>query len=206
MCYHIQSTGIKNLWFCIDKEYILSKQWCELHLHIILRILYLCVDLCCFAAYCERRAKKNNKYGTDAHAMFHGNLCRKGRGNFMGLFNNATQALTEKALDATWYKQRVISNNIANSDTPDFKAKTVEFGLILEEKCKCKYHSSNQEKPSAEFKVVTTYETNTNQILDGNNVDMEKEQLALADAQYQYNALIEKLNNDYRMIRSALAK
>lgn len=130
----------------------------------------------------------------------------------MGLFNSVTHTLAEQALDATWYKQQVITNNIANCDTPDYKAKTVEFGLILKEKCKCKYHegikddhfhAGNSDEP-VQLTVTTTYETNTNQILDGNNVDMEKEQTALADAQYQYSALTDYLNNNYAMIRSAI--
>lgn len=125
----------------------------------------------------------------------------------MGLFNNATHVLTEQAMDATWYKQRVISQNISNVETPGYKAKTVNFGLVLKEKCKCAYHPTGSKNESpAEFKVTTTYETNTNQILDGNNVDIEKEHLALADAQYQYGALIDHLNNTYRMMRSAIAK
>jgi len=126
----------------------------------------------------------------------------------MGLFNNSNQILAEKALDAVWYRQQVISNNIANVETPDFKAKTVDFKLILNEKRKCRYRPvMNREKDSpAEFKVITSYRSDTNQILDGNNVDMEKEAIALADAQYQYAALIDRLNNEYRMIRTALMK
>lgn len=135
----------------------------------------------------------------------------------MGLFDSVTHNLAEQALDATWYKQRVISNNIANSDTPDYKAKTVEFGLILKEKCKCNYHDNidddrfhrRDDRDSTDpikLEVVTTYETDTNQILDGNNVDMEKEQTALADAQYQYGALTDYLNNNYAMIRTAISK
>ncbi|MGN0674361.1 MAG: flagellar basal body rod protein FlgB [Oscillospiraceae bacterium] len=131
----------------------------------------------------------------------------------MGLFDSVTHNLAEQALDATWYKQRVITNNIANCDTPDFKAKTVEFGLILKEKCKCRYHEGikdglyheDNDEP-LRLTVTTTYETNTNQILDGNNVDMEKEQTALADAQYQYSALTDYLNNNYSMIRKAVSK
>ncbi|MCL2053611.1 MAG: flagellar basal body rod protein FlgB [Oscillospiraceae bacterium] len=128
----------------------------------------------------------------------------------MGLFNNSNQILAERALDAVWYKQRVISNNISNVDTPGFKAKTVDFKLLLNEKRKCRYRplkeSRSGEGGLSDFKVVTSQRADTNQILDGNNVDMEKEALALADAQYQYSALIDRLNNDYRMIRSALVK
>ena len=140
-----------------------------------------------------------------------------GKEGYYGSFESVTHNLAEQALDATWYKQQVISNNIANSDTPDYKAKTVEFGLILKEKCKCRYHDEVEDDnyhrrddrnctDPIELSVVTTYETNTNQILDGNNVDMEKEQTALADAQYQYGALTDYLNNNYAMIRAAISK
>lgn len=126
----------------------------------------------------------------------------------MGLFDNKLQTLSEQALDASWYKQRVISNNIANVSTPDYKAKTVEFGLVLEEEvCKCKYHTpANKDKGKVSLKVSTTYETNTNQLLNGNNVDIEKEQLDLADVQYQYSALMDQMNNNYAMIRTAITK
>ena len=133
----------------------------------------------------------------------------------MGVFSNGALSLAEQALDATWYKQRVINHNIANVDTPDFKAKTVNFDFILKEaKCKCGYHKGINDichdEPENEYplklSVFTTYETNTNQILDGNNVDMEKEQMALADAQYQYDALIDYLNHNYSKIRLAINK
>ena len=133
----------------------------------------------------------------------------------VGLFDSKTMNLAEQALDATWYKQNVIRHNIANVDTPDFKAKTVEFGFILKEKCRCRYHEGIEHNNCRHFKdseepsklsVITTYETDTNQILDGNNVDMEKEQGALADTQYQYSALMDYMNSRYSMIRSAISK
>lgn len=126
----------------------------------------------------------------------------------MGLFDNKLQTLSEQTLDAAWYKQRVISNNIANVSTPDYKAKTVNFGLVLKEEiCKCSYHTpTDNEKGNVSLKVATTYETNTNQLLNGNNVDIEKEQLDLADVQYQYSALMDQMNNNYSMIRTAISK
>ena len=48
-------------------------------------------------------------------------------GNFGGI---GTELLI-KSLDAVWLRQRVISNNIANSETPGYKSKTVEFESLL---------------------------------------------------------------------------
>ena len=125
----------------------------------------------------------------------------------MGLFDGTVQSLSEQALDAAWYKQQVISNNISNASTPDFKAKTVEFGIILEEKCRCKYHTSDdKEERKPKVTVATTVETNTDLLLNVNNVDMEKEALDLADVQYQYSALLDHMNSNYSMIRAAISK
>ncbi len=126
----------------------------------------------------------------------------------MGLFDSNIQRLTEQAMDAAWYKQRVISHNIANADTPDYKAKNVSFGVYFDEQiCKCKYHTAQQEKKNPPCVTVsTTYESDTNQTLNGNNVDMEKEALALADVQYQYSTLIDRMNSSYRMMRTAVSK
>lgn len=146
----------------------------------------------------------------------------------MGLFDSAAFKITEQGLDAAWYKQQVISHNIANVSTPDFKAKTVDFGLVLKEKMKCPYHGRTScphdhlrsENGSAQVSgsgassgnddelvwVNTTYETDTSQLLNGNNVDIEKEGLSLVDVQYQYKTMIDYMNSQYAMIRCAIGK
>lgn len=132
----------------------------------------------------------------------------------MGLFDSAAFTLTEQGLDAAWYKQQVISHNLSNISTPNYKAKTVSFGLVLRERAKCKYHDhtdcpddgTKEKETEGPLWVRTTYETNTRQILNGNNVDIEKEAKELSDTQYQYNTMIDYLNSQYAMIRLAINK
>ena len=147
----------------------------------------------------------------------------------MGLFDSAAFKITEQGLDAAWYKQEVIRHNIANITTPDYKAKTVNFGLVLKERMKCPYHGykycphdrlssgesgettvsqSNASSGNSDelVWVNTTYETNTSQLLNGNNVDIEKESTELVDVQYQYKTMIDYMNSQYAMIRRAIGK
>ena len=128
----------------------------------------------------------------------------------MALFQNTPFKLMEQGMDAVWYKQKVISHNISNSDTPNYKTKNVDFGLVLaEEQCKCAYHSANQEKEAkrpVSLRVVTSTEPDTNFTLDENNVNVETEAMKLVDAQYQYSALIDHVNNEFAMISAALQK
>lgn len=155
----------------------------------------------------------------------------------MGLFDGAAFVITEQGLDAAWYKQQIINHNISNITTPDYKAKTVNFGLILKKKMECPYHGNTDcpydytkdERDPSDYSsynafeakkleakaaagnddvvwVNTTYETNTNQILNGNNVDIEKEGLDLVDVQKQYSTMIDYLSAQYSMIRRAIGK
>lgn len=128
----------------------------------------------------------------------------------MALFDNNSFKLLEQGLSFTNYKMKVINQNIANDSTPGYKARTAEFKLVLKEKCKCRYHIGDPQNPNDDnpYELVThTYtEPNTNQTLDENNVDMEKEQTALADAQYQFQALADKATAEFAMYRTALSK
>ncbi len=130
----------------------------------------------------------------------------------MGMFDNAYMNLGEQLLDATWYKMQVINNNIANNDTENFKAKSVDFRIALEkEKCKCKYHvktedQKDEKNDKIELDVITSSQPETVQTLNGNNVDMEKETMAFADAQYQYSTMIDYMNSQYAMMRTALSR
>lgn len=120
----------------------------------------------------------------------------------MGLFDGAAFKITEQGLDASWYQQTVISNNIANMDTPGYKARTVSFGFVLDQAIGAR----NSDNGRLNVRISETYETDTNQTLNGNNVDIEKESNALVDAQYQYSTMVDYLNSRYSMIRTAIGK
>lgn len=120
----------------------------------------------------------------------------------LALFEGDQFKIAEQGLDASWFQQKVISNNIANVETPDFKAKTMSFGLVLDNAL----HAQITGGDRLSVRGRVTYETNTSQLLNGNNVDMEKESNAMLDAQYQYSTLIDYLNNQYQMIRIAIGK
>ena len=130
----------------------------------------------------------------------------------MAILDNTSFAMLVKGLDAAWYKQQITLQNIANDSTPGYKAKNVSFSAVLQEAAQSKNTLLNGalvdktlQNPIS-LRVTTTTEPNTNQTLDENNVDMEKEQLALVDTQYLYSTLINKVNGEFSMIRSAIQR
>ena len=105
----------------------------------------------------------------------------------------------ESGIKAMSIKQQVHTQNIANLDTPDYKVKTFSFGNTLENQMK------QNAKDSIEYDFEAKVETkdNVEVLVDGNNVDIENENLELYSAYIQQAATIQKMNaviSDYRYV------
>ena len=113
------------------------------------------------------------------------------------IFNRMANQAMESGMDVLWMKMRAHADNIANYSTPDYKAKKVTFREILETT------SENQPEKMVLRASITT-DNNTEARVDGNNVNMEYEQLELWKAQAQYAALTTKINSDYANLRTVI--
>ena len=116
--------------------------------------------------------------------------------------------ILNKAADATWTRNELLTNNLANVDTPNYKRKDVEFQTYLVRELQgsgsldqkvAKASLSNLE-PS----VYTDY-SNLSYRLDGNNVDIDTESANLAENQITYNALLESMNQEFSRIKTVLS-
>ncbi len=130
--------------------------------------------------------------------------------NVMDLFSGASFRSIELGLDQAQQKQSVLANNIANADTPGYKAKQVPFSQTLEHALKepaigaYKTHMEH-----VDFKGSESGSTRLNELKDryhhnGNGVDIDKEMASLAENQIQYNALIERLNGRFSSLQSVI--
>ena len=115
----------------------------------------------------------------------------------------------DKAADASWNRNEVISNNIANVDTPNYKRQDVEFESYLLAQLEGA-NSSSLKKTVAGMdldSLTSTIYTDSNSLsyrLDGNNVDIDTENVELASNQLKYQALVSSINNEFSMIKSAM--
>ena len=115
----------------------------------------------------------------------------------------------DKAADASWIKNEVISNNIANVDTPNYKRQDVEFETYL----LAQLQGANSSNLGATVAGVdldslnSTIYTDSSLLsyrLDGNNVDIDTENVELASNQLKYQALVGSIVNEFSMIKSAM--
>jgi flagellar basal-body rod protein FlgB len=116
------------------------------------------------------------------------------------------------AADASWLREEVLTNNIANNDTPNYKRQDVEFTTYLRsalEQSGTPASTLTQKVNNIDLSTVTTrtYTENTNLSYrtDGNNVDLSTENVELASEQLNYQALIDSMNNEFSRIKAVLS-
>ena len=115
------------------------------------------------------------------------------------------------AADASWLREEVLTNNIANVDTPNYKRQDVEFTTYSKsalEQAGTPASTLTQKVNEANLSGITTrtYTENTtlSYRMDGNNVDLSTENAELAAEQINYNALIDSMNNEFTRMKAVL--
>jgi flagellar basal-body rod protein FlgB len=131
--------------------------------------------------------------------------------------NDRTARILEKSLDGLSLRSQSISNNIANVDTPNFKATEVNFeqqlaaalgrpaGDDLPLALTHGAHIPLNARPSLDaVKPESVQLTSTTMRNDGNNVDVDREMARLAETQLSYQASTQLLNQKLRLFREAI--
>ncbi len=113
----------------------------------------------------------------------------------------------DKAADASWMRQEAISNNIANVNSAGYKRRDVAFEDSLQEAISNSRYRSTDEKVAnlskADLRIRSyTDSSGFSYRLDGNNVDIDTENAALARNQLKYNALVDSINHEFSMIKA----
>ncbi|WRS26699.1 flagellar basal body rod protein FlgB [Oscillospiraceae bacterium MB08-C2-2] len=116
--------------------------------------------------------------------------------------------LAEKSLSAQWQKMQLVMHNIANEDTPGYKAKRMEFENILQKELTAARSAAaprSQLLQKVQEAQPYVYEDNTTSIrADGSNVDIDSEHVELARIQIQYQALQQKISAHYSSLKYAI--
>ena len=105
----------------------------------------------------------------------------------------------------------IIASNIANADTPNYKAKDMDFGSMMKRAqandsqfsmaATSKNHlSGNKSLSSQEF----LYRNNLNPSLDGNTVDMHVEQAKFSENAVKYQTSFTFLNGKIKSLMLAI--
>ena len=113
----------------------------------------------------------------------------------------------DKAADASWTRNDVLANNIANADTPNYKRKDVQFETYLANAV-AGTDSLDETVAGVDLNALnaTTYteQSNLSYRIDGNNVDITTENVELAKNQIRYYTLMNSINENFTHLKTAL--
>ena len=114
-----------------------------------------------------------------------------------------------RAADAAWQRNEAISNNIANVDTPGYKRQDVAFESVLQQALGNNRYQSMDDKVAnvnlsrLRGRAYVDY-ANYSYRLDGNNVDIENENVMLAENQLKYQGLISSINQEFTNLQTVM--
>ena len=117
----------------------------------------------------------------------------------------------DKAADASWIREGLITNNIANSDTPGYKRQDIDFQAALQNELgRYKYTSLDKKVKNMDLTelnpMVYTDHRGFSYRLDGNNVDQDTEQVELASEQIKYQALTTSITSEFQRLQAVLGR
>jgi len=127
----------------------------------------------------------------------------------MKLFSSTITAL-ERGLDYSVQKQKAISQNIANADTPNYKAKDVTFKSVFENEMNANFMANKTNSKHFEFKYgqassnSIVEKSDTSYSHNGNNVDLDTEMAQLAENQIYNQALVDRINGQFNTLKSVI--
>jgi len=132
------------------------------------------------------------------------------------LLFSKSMSLMGKGLDAASLRNTVISDNLANIETPGFKKSDVVFedelkkaltrtgpiqGMITNAK-----HIPIGQPSVPQISPAVVRQNSTTIRNDGNNVDIDSEMAAMAKNTITYSALAQLLNGEFSKLKSAISE
>lgn len=120
------------------------------------------------------------------------------------------------ALNARAYRQELLASNIANADTPNYKARDIDFKAALEGALSGRGDGSlalartaARHLGGSEFDAVgagsaTKYRTEFQPNVDGNTVNMDVERAAFAENAVQMEAMLTFIRGDLSTLQAAM--
>ena len=119
-----------------------------------------------------------------------------------------TMLMLEKSMNFQWTKQNVLLDNIANAETPNYKAKYVTFEDALSDRIQAaamekKSLSSIRNVLATSTPTVRTNDTETAR-MDGNGVNVTEQTLEMVRNAYQMQYVLNAINSDFSNLRTAI--
>lgn len=125
----------------------------------------------------------------------------------MDLSVSNTSLMLQRSIDFLWSKQTCIANNLANAETPGYKAKYVTFEEALRDAIQSKADGPSPVhgmRDAIQGTQVVTHVAQENTRMDENGVNLLDQSVELARNAYQLQYAMDALSSDFSTLRTAI--
>lgn len=125
--------------------------------------------------------------------------------------NNGSRFM-EDALNLRAYRQQVLASNIANADTPNYKARDIDFSKELQRAQGVQVGNLNLSATSSRHMQASAGTLNAQALyraavqpsIDGNTVDMDVERAQFADNAIHYQFVMDRISGKFKTMLEAV--
>lgn len=127
----------------------------------------------------------------------------------MNFLSSNSMLMMEKSMGFLWTKQAAVLDNIANVETPNYKAKLVTFEDSLRERLETAAKSSTNKTGKAVRDILTSEEVDVFEPqevtrMDENGINITEESVELVRNSYQLQYVMQSISTDLSVLRSAV--
>jgi len=112
------------------------------------------------------------------------------------ILSDVTMQSLQASLAGLNLRRQVAEDNIANIETPNYKAKKVDFEASLRK-------AIGNANPAAAQPTVSN--TSAPGRMNGNNVSVDLEMVGLTETALRHQLVVEAMNSKFRLLRSAIS-
>ncbi|KQL58631.1 flagellar basal body rod protein FlgB [Shouchella lehensis] len=127
------------------------------------------------------------------------------------MFTTQSISVLEEALHFAANQQKVISSNIANVDTPDYKEKSVSFQNVLQtaQSNSNEFQAKQTNERHLAFPLPQSHTQGLHERLqqynhNGNSVDIDKQMSKMAENQLYHQALVDRISSNFQSLETAI--
>lgn len=118
----------------------------------------------------------------------------------------------QNALNLRAHRQQVLASNIANADTPNYKARDIDFAKELQRAQGAQAGNLNMNATSpghmqasgGMLNAQALYRIPVQPSIDGNTVDMDVERAQFADNAIHYQFVLDRISSKFKTMQSAI--
>jgi len=130
------------------------------------------------------------------------------------IFGNPTLDLLKRSLDVQSLRSELVASNLANVDTPEYKARDVDFGKVLSAEenrlggdlpMKTSHPGHLGGSADGHIPIKVNEDDSTSMRQDGNTVDQDTEMQKLAEIQMLYEASVNALAKRYSLLNTVIS-